>query len=90
MEPWVGGRGRRSLADGIGMEPHHQCNASAGTVTMPFVGTPVSASTGTGSTASVSIAADDTNKCVALNFTPPTGNTDAWDVVAEVRTAEVQ
>ena len=63
---------------------------TAGTVTMPFVGTPVSASTGAGSTASVSIAADDTNKCVALNFTPPTGNTDAWDVVAEVRTAEVQ
>ena len=63
---------------------------TAGTVTMPFVGTPVSASTGTGSTASVSIAADNANKCVALNFTPPTGNTDAWDVVAEVRTAEVQ
>jgi Pectate lyase superfamily protein len=38
--------------------------------------------------ASSSIAADTTNGCLNLSFTPPSGNTDTWHIVATVRTTE--
>ena len=52
-------------------------------------GTAVTASTGTGSAATVSATADTTNGGLNLTFTPPAGS-DTWDVVAEVHAVEAQ
>ena len=46
------------------------------------------AGTATGETAV--IAADVTNGCLAVTFTPPSGNTDTWHAVAKVEAVEVQ
>lgn len=53
-------------------------------------GTPVILSRGTVTGAGVTAAADTTNGCLNLSFTPPTGNTDAWHITARVETVEVQ
>lgn len=47
-------------------------------------------SNGTLTGASAKIAADTTNGCVNVSFTPPTGNTDTWRVVASIRSVEMQ
>ena len=50
-------------------------------------GTPASVSGGTGSSATVAMTADATNKCVDLAFTAPSGNTDTWQVTANLQFA---
>lgn len=45
---------------------------------------------GTVTGASVSQTADTTNGCLNSTFTPPSGNTDTWDVVEVVSDVEVQ
>ena len=41
-------------------------------------------------TPAVSLTPDTTNACLNLSFTPPSGNTDTWDVFARVGSDEVQ
>lgn len=50
--------------------------------------TPLSNGTLTG--AAVASSADTTNGCLNLTFTPPTGNTDTWDIVASIQSLEAQ
>jgi hypothetical protein len=38
----------------------------------------------------LSLTADTTNGCLNISYTPPTGNTDTWNIVAYVRTLETQ
>lgn len=47
-------------------------------------------SNGTLTGMALSITADTTFGCLNVSFTPPTGNTDTWDVVASVRSLETQ
>lgn len=63
-------------------------DASAAT-TAVAAGTPVTLTRGTTSGASVSLTADTTNGGINLSFTPPTGNSATWHVVARVVTVEV-
>ena len=65
-----------------------QTLASSTTVSMDS--TPTPKSNGSVSGSSISATADTTNACLNLSFTPPTGNTDTWNVVAKVDTVEVQ
>lgn len=64
-------------------------DATVGT-TAVSLGTPLTLTRGSVSGASVSLTADTTNGGLNLSFTPPTGNTDTWNVVARVVTVEVQ
>ena len=57
-------------------------------LTMQATPTPISNGTVTGS--AISVTGDNVNACLNISFTPPTGNTDTWNVVAEVRSTEVQ
>jgi len=57
-------------------------NAAATAVTMDTKPTPFSNGTVTG--ADVSVTADTTNGGLNVSFTPPTGNTDTWNVVVRV------
>ncbi len=50
--------------------------------------TPISAGTVTGT--DVTITADQTNNCLNVSWTPPTGNTDIWDAVASVAFTQVR
>lgn len=75
-EAWLDWSGL--LAEGI--------NPSATTLAMKSTPTPLTNGTVTGS--SVSATADTTNACINLSFTPPSGNTDTWNVVARVETVE--
>ncbi len=50
----------------------------------------VSYSGGTLTGNSMSLTADTTNGCLNISWTPPTSNTDTWNVVARVKTVEVQ
>jgi hypothetical protein len=52
--------------------------------------TPTPKTTGTVTGSAISATADVTFACLNLAFTPPTGNTDTWDVAARVETVEVQ
>lgn len=63
-------------------------NAASTAVTMNATPTPVT----NGTTAGMDIAAtaDTTNGALNVSFTPPTANTDTWNVVARVMTVEVQ
>jgi hypothetical protein len=55
------------------------------------LGQATSVSRGTVTGAAVGAAADTTNGCLALSFTPPSGNTtDVWHAVARVETVEVR
>lgn len=53
-------------------------------------GTPTTTSTGTVTGILVSETADTINGGLNLSFTPPTGNSDVWDVVAQVQFVRVQ
>lgn len=63
-------------------------NAGSTVVSMGTKPTPQTSGTVTGS--DIAVSADTTNGCLALSFTPPTSNTDAWRMVATVRTVQVQ
>jgi len=54
------------------------------------MGTPVILTRGTVTGAAVSASPDTTNGCLNLTFTPPTGNTDTWDVSARLDATEVR
>jgi hypothetical protein len=58
--------------------------------TLLSLGTPVTLSRGTVTGAAVNLTADITNGCLDLEFTPPSGNTDTWDVAATINAVEVQ
>lgn len=77
-EAWIGWVGNISRPSSVG-------TTSVGMGTKP---TPLSNGTVTGS--DISATADTTNGCLNLAFTPPTGNTDTWRVIARVRTIQVQ
>lgn len=47
-------------------------------------------SNGTLTGMALSITADTTQGCLNVSFTPPTGNTDTWNIVASVQTQETQ
>lgn len=67
--------------------------ASAATVTMTTSGPSFSSlgtQTGTPASGSLSYNPDTTNGGLNLTFTPVSGNTNTWDIVAVLRTAEVQ
>jgi hypothetical protein len=61
----------------------------ASAVTYTPVGTPVSGGSGTTTGIAVVEAADNTNKGYTLTFTPPTGNSVVWRVVATVEWTRV-
>ena len=63
-----------TLVDGVTTAINPDATRSNGTLT------------GIGAT----IAADTTNACINLQFTPPTGNTDTWHITAKVETTEAQ
>jgi hypothetical protein len=63
-------------------------NAAATAWTASSLPTPLTNGTVTGSTLAAS--ADTTNGCLNITFTPPSGNSDKWNVVAHVETVEVQ
>ncbi len=58
-------------------------SGGVGTVTYSG-GTPVTLANGTTSGLAITEAADTTNGCYSLTFTPPTSNTHIWHVVATV------
>jgi hypothetical protein len=57
-------------------------------VTMQATPTPITTGTVTGS--AISVTADTVNNCLNISFTPPTGNTNTWNVAAEIKSTEVQ
>lgn len=63
-------------------------NAAATAVTMNSTPTPLTNGTLTGQ--AVAVTADTTNGCINVSYTPPTTNTDTFNVVAKVETVEVQ
>ncbi len=63
-------------------------NAAATAVAMNTTPTPLTNGTVTGM--AIAATADTTNGCLNVSFTPPTSNTDTWNVVARVETVEVQ
>lgn len=62
-------------------------NAASTALTMASTPTPLTNGTVTGS--AIAATADTTNGCLNISFTPPTSNTDTWNVVAKVETVEV-
>lgn len=62
----------------------------SGTTTLQQIALPTPLTNGTVTGSTMTATADDTNKCLNLTFTPPTGNTHRWNVVARVQTVEVQ
>ena len=50
----------------------------------------VTYSNGTLTGNAMSITADTTNGCINISWTPPTSNTDTWNLVARIRSIEVQ
>ena len=68
------------LTEGVSVASEALVSASA----------PTPLSNGTLTGASVSAAADTTNGCLNLSFTPPTGNTDTWDIVGSIQSVEAQ
>lgn len=64
--------------------------ASASATALAMDTTPTPHTTGTTTGASITASADTTNGGLNISFTPPTGNTDTWHVVAIVETVEVQ
>jgi hypothetical protein len=64
--------------------------ASAAATAVTMAGTPTPLTNGTVTGSAIAATADTTNGCLNISFTPPTSNTDTWNVVARVRTIEVQ
>jgi hypothetical protein len=64
-------------------------NGIAATVAYTAVGTPVTGGAGTTTGIVITEAADTTNGGYSLTFTPPTGNTAIWRVVATVEWTRV-
>lgn len=64
-------------------------NAASTTVTLTSATPAVTYSNGAAN-GTMSITADTTNGCLNVSWTPPALNTDTWNVVARVRTVEVQ
>lgn len=65
-------------------------NAAATALAIASATPAVTYSGGTLTGNAMSITADTTNGCLNISWTPPTSNTDTWNVVARVRTVEVQ
>jgi lysophospholipase L1-like esterase len=63
-------------------------NAASTAITMNTTPTPITNGTVTGS--SIAATADTTNGGINLSFTPPSANTDTWNIVARVTAVEVQ
>ncbi len=63
-------------------------NAASTALTMNTTPTPLTNGTVGGS--AIAATADTTNGCLNISFTPPTANTDTWNVVARVESVEVQ
>ena len=63
-------------------------NAAATAVAMNTTPTPLT--NGTVAGMAIAATADTTNGCLDISFTPPTSNTDTWNVAARVKTVEVQ
>ena len=77
-EAWIGWAGKM----------HRPSSPNTTLVKMGTKPTPITDGTVTGS--DISATHDQTNGCLALTFTPPTGNAVKWDVVARVKTVQVQ
>jgi hypothetical protein len=64
--------------------------ASAATTALVAASTPTPLTNGTLTGSAIAATADTTNGCLNISFTPPTSNTDKWNVVARVQSVEVQ
>lgn len=64
--------------------------ASAAATALTMATTPTPQTNGTVTGSAIAATADTTNGCLNISFTPPTSNTDTWNVVARVETVEVQ
>lgn len=64
--------------------------AGVGTTALTMATTPTPISNGTVTGSAIAATPDTTNGCLNISFTPPTANTDTWNVVARVETVEVQ
>jgi hypothetical protein len=62
----------------------------SGNAALVTAATPTPLTTGTVTGSAIAASADTTNQCLILNFTPPTSNTDTWNVVATVESVEAQ
>lgn len=62
----------------------------AGSTAIAMNAAPTAKTNGTVTGSAIAATADTTNGCLNLTFTPPSGNADAWRVVARVATVEVQ
>ena len=67
---------------------HRPTSAATTAIVMASKPTPLTSGTVAGS--DIAAAADTTNGCLSLVFTPPTANAVRWDVVARVKTVQVQ
>jgi hypothetical protein len=66
-------------------------SASNAATTVVVAGTkPTPISTGTVTGTDISVIQDTTNACMNLSWTPPSGNTDLWDVAASVSFTQVR
>lgn len=63
-------------------------NAASTALQMNTTPTPITNGTVTGS--AIAATADTTNGGINLSFTPPTGNSDTWNIVAKITAVEVQ
>lgn len=61
-----------------------------GTTALVSASTPTPLTNGTLTGSSISVTADTTNGCPNISFTPPSGNTDTWNVNARVEALELQ
>lgn len=64
--------------------------SGVGSTTLKMNTTPAPLTNGTVAGSSITISANTRYGCPQISFTPPTGNTGKWNVVARVRTVEVQ
>lgn len=61
-----------------------------GTAALVAASTPTPLTNGSLAGSAISVTADTTNGCPNISFTPPSGNTDTWNVNARVEALEVQ
>lgn len=62
----------------------------SGNAVLTAASTPTPLTIGTVTGSAIAAVADTTNQCLNLNFTPPTSNTDTWNIVAMVESVETQ
>jgi hypothetical protein len=62
----------------------------SGNAALVTASTPTPLTTGAVTGSAIAASADTGNQCLNLNFTPPTSNTDTWNVVATVESVETQ